>query len=187
MVYSTFFLAAEIANHQLVNQLEILSSVDMLTGVKNRNAMNNLVSRIVTGKLPAPKRFGVVFADVNGLKPVNDNEGHEAGDNLLKRAARVLKEAFEGYDVFRAGGDEFVVVAQDIGRDDYAFPLLRSSPGMSDSSRVAWAFNFFRNSCVAGALSSWIRWLAIFRNFSTFAMSSRVLSSQYAETMRSKM
>ena len=114
MELSTFFLAAEIANHQLVNQLEILSSVDMLTGVKNRNAMNNLVSRIVMGKIPAPKRFGIVVADVNGLKPVNDNEGHEAGDNLLKRAALVLKDAFEGYDVFRAGGDEFVVVAQDI-------------------------------------------------------------------------
>ena len=118
MELSTFFLAAEIANHQLVNQLEILSSVDMLTGVKNRNAMNNLVSRIIEGKLPAPQRYGIVFADVNGLKPVNDNEGHEAGDNLLKRAAHVLKQAFESYAVFRAGGDEFVIVAQDISKDD---------------------------------------------------------------------
>ena len=60
----------------------------------------------------------MVFADVNGLKPVNDNEGHDAGDNLLKCAARVLKDAFDGYDVFRAGGDEFVVVAQGIDKVD---------------------------------------------------------------------
>ena len=130
MELSTFFLAAEIANHRLVNQLEILSSVDMLTGVKNRNAMNNLVSRIVMGKIPAPKRFGVVFADVNGLKPVNDNEGHEAGDDLLRRAAHVLKDAFEEYDVFRAGGDEFVVVAQGIDRDD----LDRRVQGLRENS-----------------------------------------------------
>ncbi len=97
----------------LVQRLEILSNVDMLTGVKSRNAMNNFVVQMVEGNILRPCRFGIVFADVNGLKPVNDNEGHEAGDNLLRQAAQMLKREFGCYEIFRAGGDEFVIVALD--------------------------------------------------------------------------
>ena len=114
----TFFLAADITSYQLMKQLEVLSTVDLLTGVSNRNAMNNLVTDLVLGDVPAPSCYGIVFADVNGLKTINDNEGHEAGDQLLKRAARVIKSAFMEYDVYRAGGDEFVVIARNIKKED---------------------------------------------------------------------
>ncbi|WP_297702134.1 sensor domain-containing diguanylate cyclase [uncultured Fibrobacter sp.] len=110
---TAFFIASEIANYQLLQRLEMLSSTDLLTGVKNRNAMNNRVLRLVSGRERAPMSIGVVFADLNGLKTINDTEGHTAGDCLLKEAAFILKSVFEGCEIYRAGGDEFVVVAID--------------------------------------------------------------------------
>ena len=55
-----------------LKQLEYLSSIDMLTSCKNRNAMNNLVSDIIDGKKLMPESYAVVFADLNGLKRIND-------------------------------------------------------------------------------------------------------------------
>ena len=60
-----------------------------------------------------PDKFGIVFADLNGLKTVNDGDGHNAGDTLLKNAATALKDSFPNCEIYRAGGDEFVVIAMD--------------------------------------------------------------------------
>lgn len=108
---TTFFIASEVSNHQLLRKLETLSATDMLTGVKNRNSMNNLITDIVEGKLSLKAPCQVVFADLNGLKRVNDEQGHGAGDRLLKTAAAVLRAAFPETDIYRAGGDEFMLLA----------------------------------------------------------------------------
>ncbi len=117
---SSFLIAAIIANHQLVSRLEFKSTVDTLTQVSNRNAMNERVDRLVTGKDILPPAIGVVFVDLNGLKTVNDDEGHDAGDKLLTRAAALLKIAFGDYEIYRAGGDEFVVFCPDITEEQFA-------------------------------------------------------------------
>lgn len=104
-----YFVASEIANHKLMDRLKILSSIDMLTGVMNRNEMNNRVDALRSGD-SALRGLGIVFADLNGLKRVNDNEGHDAGDLLIKNAAMVLQNVFIGDQIFRAGGDEFMVL-----------------------------------------------------------------------------
>ena len=114
---SSFFIASEIANFQLVHQLEMLSNMDLLTCVKNRNAMNNWVTQFLNGKIPH-KSIATIFADLNGLKPVNDNQGHNAGDKLLQNAAWILKETFSDGEVYRAGGDEFLVIALDKTKED---------------------------------------------------------------------
>ena len=111
---ATFFIASEIANFQLLKKLELLSSTDMLTGAKNRNMMNSVVSDIVAGKMQLKAPYSVIFADLNGLKWVNDTKGHKEGDKILKTAASILKSTFPEGDVFRAGGDEFVVLASGI-------------------------------------------------------------------------
>lgn len=96
----------------------MISYTDMLTGVRNRNAMNNRVSDIISGKHLMDKPYGVVFADLNGLKNVNDSGGHSAGDLLLKKAAIVLQEIFPGKEIYRAGGDEFMVIVTDCTNDE---------------------------------------------------------------------
>ncbi|MBR3306094.1 MAG: sensor domain-containing diguanylate cyclase [Lachnospiraceae bacterium] len=106
---STFILGAVIENHQLLSRLEIKSTMDELTQVGNRNAMNDFMNAYTEGKSELPETMGVVFADLNGLKRVNDRYGHEAGDKLLTRAAALIKIAFGDDNIFRAGGDEFVI------------------------------------------------------------------------------
>lgn len=117
---SSFVLAAVIQNHYLISNLEMKSTVDGLTQVYNRNAMNDRVEKIVSGEVMAPEKMGIAFADLNGLKTVNDDEGHEAGDKLLSRAASLLKIAFGDYEIYRAGGDEFVVLCPDITEEKLA-------------------------------------------------------------------
>ena len=107
---TVFFVASEIANYLLLDKLHILSTIDMLTGVLNRNEMNNTVDGMRKEGSPLKKDIGIVFADLNGLKRVNDNEGHAAGDLLLKNGAIVLQNAFIGDTIFRAGGDEFMIL-----------------------------------------------------------------------------
>ena len=113
---TTFFLASEIANYLLLNRLEILSTIDSLTGVRNRNEMNNRVDRIVAGNEPVPQ--AVLFADLNGLKRVNDEQGHAAGDKMLRAAASILQSVFQDGVVYRAGGDEFMILVNEISEDE---------------------------------------------------------------------
>ena len=111
---TTFFIGAVIANHQLMDKLEFMSMVDMLTQVRNRNAMNQRLDAFQKGETALPASMGIVYADLNGLKTVNDNIGHEAGDKLLKNGAELLKRAFGEYEIYRVGGDEFVILCPDV-------------------------------------------------------------------------
>lgn len=116
---TAFFLSSEIANNELMERLEYMSNVDTLTGVKNRNSMNSRVDWHVTNDFLVNAPYGVIFVDLNGLKQCNDNGGHEAGDQLLKNAATLLKKHFEKYEIYRSGGDEFVVILPNVEKDDF--------------------------------------------------------------------
>lgn len=110
---TTFIVGSELGNHLLLDRLRFLSSKDMLTGVMNRNEMNNYVDILCRGA-GDDISVGVVFADLNGLKAVNDLEGHSAGDRMLKNAASVLRSVFDEHHIFRAGGDEFAIIVTGI-------------------------------------------------------------------------
>ncbi|MCR5122293.1 MAG: GGDEF domain-containing protein [Ruminococcus sp.] len=114
---TAFLISAVIANHQFVSQLEFKSTIDGLTQLLNRNAMNERVDRLLSGEDASPDTMGVVLADLNGLKTVNDEEGHDAGDKLLMRASALLKLAFGDHEIYRAGGDEFFIFCPDITED----------------------------------------------------------------------
>ncbi|MCR4655605.1 MAG: GGDEF domain-containing protein [Lachnospiraceae bacterium] len=138
---ATFLLAAEISNHQLLKEMKMLSNMDLLTGLLNRNAMNNRISRIESGQDELTGDYGIVFADLNGLKKINDSKGHIEGDRALKAAALELKKGFDGSscDIFRIGGDEFMVIVT--GRSEEEFDRmvsnLRKSCGDDDSVKMA--------------------------------------------------
>ncbi|MCR5215100.1 MAG: GGDEF domain-containing protein [Eubacterium sp.] len=119
---TSFVLAAEINNYLLLNRLKILSSRDMLTGVMNRNEMNIYVDKLSKGNQETSNSnsVGVIFTDLNGLKNVNDTEGHSAGDKLLKDASKALCEIFDSDDIYRAGGDEFTIILTGISKEDLA-------------------------------------------------------------------
>lgn len=106
---TTYFIASEIANNRFIDQLKALNNVDLLTGVLNRNAMNTRVGGIIEKTESAEDPQGIVFVDLNGLKYVNDHQGHLAGDQMLKNAAIILQSTFVGEEIYRVGGDEFLV------------------------------------------------------------------------------
>lgn len=108
---TTFFIASEISNYLLMERLRTLSSIDMLTGILNRNIMNNRVDRVIAGKDVLETPYAIIFADMNGLKRLNDTKGHQSGDEMLKEAAMLLSDVFYDCEVYRVGGDEFMVIA----------------------------------------------------------------------------
>ncbi|MBR4341564.1 MAG: GGDEF domain-containing protein [Lachnospiraceae bacterium] len=113
----TYFIASRIANYQLVKRLEMLSTIDLLTGTKNRNAMNNRVAEFDDPTEIQPTRLGVIFADLNGLKETNDHNGHEVGDRLLKKCSAMLQQIFVDDDIYRAGGDEFLILCTECSEE----------------------------------------------------------------------
>ena len=111
-------LASAISNYLLMDRLKVLSSKDILTGVMNRNEMNNYVDKLSLDNAESGISVGVVFADLNGLKRVNDKYGHNSGDTLLKNAAKALEEVFDTDEIFRAGGDEFTIIVTGITEEE---------------------------------------------------------------------
>ncbi len=88
-----------------------LANRDALTGVKNKRAYVQfeiqLDEQIKKKENPS---FAVVICDVNGLKQVNDTQGHKAGDDFIRKACSVICNTFKHSPVFRIGGDEFAVI-----------------------------------------------------------------------------
>ena len=84
---------------------------DGLTGVKSKQAyldtQHSLDEKLSQGTLP---EFAIAVCDVNGLKKINDTLGHQAGDEYIRKACKMICDIFSHSPVYRVGGDEFVVV-----------------------------------------------------------------------------
>jgi diguanylate cyclase (GGDEF)-like protein/PAS domain S-box-containing protein len=89
-------------------QIEYLSYHDQLTGLYNRRFLEEEIKRLDTIRnLP----ISFVYADVNGLKTINDAFGHQQGDKLLQKIADIFKTTFRTDDfIARVGGDEFILL-----------------------------------------------------------------------------
>ena len=83
---------------------------DELTGTKNKTAYHETEKELQRLVKDGGEPFGIVVCDINGLKLINDTEGHKAGDDYIKSACRLVCRIFHHSPVFRVGGDEFVVV-----------------------------------------------------------------------------
>lgn len=108
-------------------ELESTALHDQLTGCKNRTAL----TWAYTGKYDKEASFSIVMCDLNGLKEVNDRQGHDAGDRFIHRTADVLREVFGADNVYRMGGDEFLVVLVDKSKEqlDELLSLLKIQIG----------------------------------------------------------
>ena len=102
---------------EMVSKLEIYVYRDKLTGLRNTAAYIRKTAEFdKRQKTEGQLQYGVVVFDVNFLKKTNDTYGHEAGNELIRRAARAICKVFDHSPVFRIGGDEFVAVLE---RHDY--------------------------------------------------------------------
>ena len=96
-------------------QLRSIALFDPLTGLPNRFLLEDRLRQAAVHTDRNGKNFSVMFVDLDDFKPVNDTYGHAVGDELLKKVGTCLKACLRKYDtVARTGGDEFVIVLQDI-------------------------------------------------------------------------
>ena len=86
---------------------------DALTGFRNRKAYYKDIAVIERDEDRSSRPVGVVFADVNGLKKINDSRGHVAGDELIASVAGIITTVFPDARWYRFGGDEFVILSFD--------------------------------------------------------------------------
>ena len=95
----------------LSGQVRTLAETDTLTGLRNRRAWEGELSRELANASRTGRPTSVVVIDIDGLKSVNDREGHQAGDRLLKEAAAAWSGAIRSGDLIaRLGGDEFAIL-----------------------------------------------------------------------------
>jgi len=88
-----------------------LAYKDALTGVKNRAAYEEMIRDLEKNHV---QEYGIVVFDLNNLKLVNDEFGHECGDAILQTASRRICNVFKHSPVFRLGGDEFAVILRGV-------------------------------------------------------------------------
>lgn len=92
----------------------LLSETDLLTGTKNRNRFESCWEDYLQ---TVRTSLACVFVDANGLHELNDTQGHETGDRMLRTVARAMTERFGQENTYRIGGDEFVALCPDVPRE----------------------------------------------------------------------
>jgi diguanylate cyclase (GGDEF)-like protein/PAS domain S-box-containing protein len=102
-------------------EIEHLATHDPLTDLANRRQLNERLAVLVAERAAAPHLSALLYLDVNEFKIVNDTYGHDTGDELLLEVAARLRSAVRGETlVCRVGGDEFIVVLEDVSSTDAA-------------------------------------------------------------------
>ena len=98
---------------EMASKLEIYVYRDKLTGLRNAAAYISKAAELdAQNKLVNDLTYGVVIFDANFLKKINDNYGHDAGNELIRHAAKVICKVFAHSPVYRIGGDEFAAILQ---------------------------------------------------------------------------
>ena len=111
MVASTYMTIVKCERHFIEQEVKRLSRTDVLTGLYNRNAFTEYTDKYNVQKMP--DNFTVIYFDVNDLKGANDMLGHDAGDELIKAAAKCISDTFSKTgNCYRTGGDEFVTITE---------------------------------------------------------------------------
>jgi diguanylate cyclase (GGDEF)-like protein len=106
-------------------QLEHQANYDALTGLPNRNLLNDRLKQAVYAQRHA-RAIAVVFIDLDHFKFINDSLGHSAGDKLLQQMADRLRAAVrDGDTVSRLGGDEFILVLNDQQNEEIIFRAMQ--------------------------------------------------------------
>ncbi len=117
-------------NREQRENLAYSATHDKLTGVFNRRGYDLLIAE------KEMKTAALIVLDIDHFKQINDTNGHEVGDRILKKVARSLKEAFRSADhVCRIGGDEFAVLLRDADRIP-AEMICRKIEGVNDHLRI---------------------------------------------------
>jgi len=117
-VLGCFAVTTDITEHKLAEErIQRVAHHDSLTGLPNRLLFNDRLTQAISLAKRDSRQFALLYLDLDKFKPVNDSQGHAAGDELLQSvAARIRRQVRESDTVARVGGDEFAVILPDIAR-----------------------------------------------------------------------
>lgn len=102
-----------VTTRQHADEMDRIANVDALTKVRNKRAYDEKAARLSEGlRTGEIKDFGIAMIDLNDLKKINDNYGHDKGDIAIQRLCGMICAVFKHSPVFRLGGDEFAVVLE---------------------------------------------------------------------------
>ena len=100
---------AELTEHN--RSLSLISKTDELTQILNRRGFYALAQQTISIAVDMKQSGLVIYGDMDGLKRINDNYGHDAGDRAIQTEAKLLRTTFRSSDIIgRIGGDEFAIV-----------------------------------------------------------------------------
>lgn len=121
----SIFLSYAIRHRNHVDMLHRLSYHDLLTNALNRNAFMDVLSQFRPGQYASA---GIIYIDINGMKEINDFYDHHQGDKILITTVAKVFNLFKPDELFRIGGDEFVIITYDLTETDFyeKFNLLRN-------------------------------------------------------------
>jgi len=110
--YTTLFAAKQeiISTREEANRMSEAANRDALTGVRNKRAYDNMLADIDQEIKAGGAVFGIAMVDLNYLKTINDEYGHDKGNIAIKKLCRLICVTFSHSPVFRIGGDEFAII-----------------------------------------------------------------------------
>ena len=114
-----YFASTLLKRRDLLAKLHELSYHDQLTGALNRNALAEYY-----GKL-SMDCAGVLYCDITGLKRINDTQGHEAGDRMIRHCYDLIRKSVDTQLIYRSGGDEFIALCPNMAENDFERALRR--------------------------------------------------------------
>ena len=108
-----------IERHRLQTQIQAMSLVDDLSGLYNRRGFLTLAEQQLKVAVRQRRGVALLYADMDGMKQINDRFGHAEGDCAIMETARLLTSTFRNSDIVaRLGGDEFAILAVDVSQAD---------------------------------------------------------------------
>lgn len=111
LTYFTRTVTAFYIRAQEISKKSQLAVTDPMTGVLNRRGLEEAISAISAS-------YGIIYADLDNLKKINDTQSHEMGDAYISAAVQILKKSIRDPDILaRVGGDEFIIIATTQRRD----------------------------------------------------------------------
>jgi len=130
--------------HIALEEEQLLSSTDPLTGALNRRSFNELVEKRMIAAEVNQRPYTMVYIDLDDFKPINDKFGHAIGDQVLKTVVDTLQTQIRNRDFLaRLGGDEFALLLTDIDHEHAENIVRRLQTALLDNmTEQAWEITF---------------------------------------------
>ena len=140
----SYFIDLSIQQDLAQKQLAQLSYHDMLTSFYNRNRYMEDVQRVSQND----QEIGIIYLDINGLKDINDTYGHARGDEVITDAARYMRHVFPAADIYRIGGDEFIILCRRMDEASFINHVraLKNAVRENEILKIALGYRWSRHS-----------------------------------------